>query len=246
MSTPLTFLCWLWTTKYQPTKLDRDRFSFTPATVRVLRNMIRRHYKGEHRFICITDQQKAIDPDIETMPLWSEFGELGSPHGPRNPSCYRRLRVFSREASQWFGERLVSVDLDVVITADITSLFDREEDFVCWGDVSPRSFYNGSLWMLKTGSRPQVYENFDPRRSPREALAAGRYGSDQAWLSHCLGPGEAKWGTKDGVYSYRNHIDKLPRPGILPDGARIVVFHGSHKPWGPRPQRLDWVRSHYV
>jgi hypothetical protein len=98
--------------------------------------------------------------------------------------------------------------------------------------------------MLKAGARPEVWRDFDPVFSPRETVAAGLYGSDQAWIAHKLGRGEAVWTPADGVHSYRNEI--LEGRGGLPDGARIVFFHGKHDPWDRDVwNKHAWVREFY-
>jgi hypothetical protein len=153
--------------------------------------------------------------------------------------------LFHPDAAQWFGERVVSLDLDMVLTGDVRPLWNRPEDVVFCGDTNPQpgSHYNGSMMLVKTGSRPQVWTRFDPQRSPDEAFAARAWGSDQAWLSYCLGPGEAKWTHADGVYSFRNDIEKNGRR--LPQDARLVSFHGRLDPWTPEAQQISWVREHY-
>jgi hypothetical protein len=141
------------------------------------------------------------------------------------------------------GARFVCVDLDTVITGDLAPLWDRPEDFVIWGETNPKSFYNGSMFLMTAGARRQVWETFDPKISPHRAKAAGKFGSDQGFISYCLGPGEATWGRKDGVYSYRVHLQ--PTGGKLPTDARVVHWHGVIDPWHPHAQKLSWVREHY-
>jgi hypothetical protein len=235
---PITFVSWRW----QPRPGYRSTFS--PSTVYALRDMIAKHYKGPHRFVCVTDQTNRL-PGIETIELWDDLSRVPSPIGHSYPSCYRRLKVFAPDAGAMFGPRLVSIDLDTVITGDITPLFDRPEDFVIWGesDFPHTTPYCGSLWMLRTGTRPQVWTKFDERISPRQAARAGCRGSDQGWLSYILGKNEATWGRKDGVYSYRKHIRKYGHG--LPADARMVCFHGKLDPWSAECQSIGWVREHY-
>lgn len=236
MTNDLTVICWRW----KP--MDGYRSCFGSETVRVLRNMVRRHYDKPHRFVCVTDDPAGLD-DIETLPLWSEFGNLPSPHGGKNPSCYRRLRMFDPAIGTVFGPRFVSLDLDCVIMGDMTPLWDRPEDFVIYGDTNPTTAYNGSMMLMTAGSRPQVWTTFDPITSPRRAKIAGCFGSDQGWISYCLGPKEKKWTRSDGVYSYRNDL-KATRASP-PKDARIVIFHGREDPWGHQAQSMPWVREHW-
>jgi hypothetical protein len=235
----LSFVTWLW----RPPEGYRSAFAATH--VNTLARMIDRHYTQPHRILCVTDQPKGIDPRVQIVPAWNDYAELGSPHGGynKNPSCYRRLRAFHPEIGDVFGERFVSMDLDTVITGDLAPLVDRPEDFIIWGETNPRSWYNGSLWMMTAGARPQVWTQFNPRRSPHEAKRAGRFGSDQGWISYCLGKGEATWSTADGVYSYRVHLK--PQRSALPPNARVVNFHGEHDPWDPDMQRIPWVAECY-
>jgi hypothetical protein len=219
------------------------RSTFTGEHVNVLRNMARRHYQKPHRFSCITDDPAGIDKDIRIIPLWDDYANLPNPAFHGGPSCYRRLKAFSAEAAEIIGPRFVSLDLDVVITGDMSPVWDRTEDFVIWGDAVKGYWYNGSMWMMTAGARRQVWETFDPVRSPKEAHRAGRRGSDQAWIAHCLGPNEATWTTRDGVYSYRFHCQE-GRKAPPPD-ARVVIFHGKIDPWSREAMRWEWVRKNW-
>lgn len=231
------------TFKWKPHSAYRSKFE--PATVNTLNSMIKRHGGPKARLTCITDDGDGIDGDVRVIPLWDDLSHLPSPHGVRYPSCYRRLKLFSAEARDILGcDKFAVMDLDVVITRDITPLFNCQEDFRIWGDTAPGTPYNGSLWMLRAGMRRAVWENFDPIKSPMRTRQLRYIGSDQAWIGACLGPHEAKWSVRDGIYSFRNHIQRSPEQR-LPHGARIVIFHGAVDPWSPEAQRLDWVREHY-
>jgi len=222
------------------------RSTYAPDTVNTLFRMVRRHYPLPFRAICVTDDPAGIDADIEIVPDFGDFAALPSPHGGKNPSCYRRLRMFHPEIVSVLGERFVSLDLDMVITGDLRPLWHRPEPIVFWGDTNPlpRSHYNGSMVLMSAGCRPQVWNAFDPQTSPAKALAAKAWGSDQGWISYVLGPGEAKWTKADGVYSFRNDIEK--RGLMLPSNARLVAFHGRLDPWAVEALQIPWVRQHYA
>lgn len=235
-----TFVTWLW----RPNPGYRS--AFKPEHVRILRNMLARHYLRPANFVVVTDQPEAIDPDIQTIRLWEQHGELESPHGRRNPTCYRRLRMFAPDAAEVFGgERLVSLDLDTVIVRDVTPVFDRPEEFVIFGKTDPRNDYNGSFQMLTVGARRKVWDVFN--KNPQAAIADAqrnkRFGSDQGIITNVLGQGEAVWGPADGVYSFRVHLQNGEKP--LPSNAALISFHGGQDPWGSRAMSLDWCRRHY-
>lgn len=233
----ISVVCWKW----KPSAGYRSKFG--AESVNVLRRMVSRNYQQPHRFICVTDDPKGIDPDVEIVPLWDEFANIQNPNGRQNPSCYRRLRAFSPEIASVFGDRFVWIDLDTVVVGNLAPLFDRTEDFICWGETHPTSFYNGSMVMMSAGARRQVYEDFDPKTSPKLAYRAGKFGSDQGWISYRLGKGEATWGRQDGVYSFRVHI--APNGNRLPANARVVMWHGKVDPWTYSAQQIDWVKEHY-
>lgn len=219
----MSVVCWRWGERY------------TAAHVNALARAIRRHYARSHRMICVTSDAAGIDPGIEVVPDTVDFAAVPSPNGAAAPSCYRRLRAFHLDAAQWFGERFVSLDLDVAIVGDLAPLWDRAEDFVGLQDPLYPAQLNGSMFLLTAGSRPWVWSGFDPVQSPAQARAAGFLGSDQAWLSWCLG-GEPRWTAADGVLSYRKDCAHG-----LPRGARVVSFHGRTKPWSP--EAPGWARE---
>lgn len=239
MTAPLTVVCWRW----QPSPGYRSTFG--PDTVNVLRRMVARHYPDPHEFVCVTDDPAGIDPEVRIVPAWNDFASVPSPHhGANKPSCYRRLRAFAPDIAEVLGPRIVSLDLDCVILGDLRPVWNRPEPFVIWGNTHKRTVFNGSMFLLTAGARPQVWEQFDPRRSPAIAHAAGNFGSDQAWISYCLGRGrEAMWSRADGVFSYRLDIQR--HGGRLPRTARIVFWHGPIDPWSEEGQRHAWVREYY-
>ncbi len=221
--------------------MNAYRSTFGAETVNALRRMILRHYQRPHCLTCITDDAAGVDPEVRVIPLWDTFSSVPSPHGAHFPSCFRRLPLFGPYAEELIGPRFVCLDLDVVIVADVAPLWDRTEDFVGLRDpLYPRQL-NGSMWLLKAGSCPEVWTDFNPIASPQLARRAGFFGSDQAYLSYKL-PDMPTWGREDGVYSYRRDIEAS---GRLPENARVVICHGQHDPWGQKMQRLQWCREHW-
>ena len=233
------------TFKWKP--IGNYRSIFGPEQVKVMRSMVARNYPEPHRFICVTDDPAGLE-DVETVPLWDDYAHIPNPSFRGGPSCYRRLKVFSRDIGKVLGERFVCLDLDMLITGDLRPLLNRTEDFIAWKNPNPMWPYNGSMFMLTAGSRPEVWESFDPETSPSISHSANCKGSDQGWMSYVLGPSEATWGTQDGVWSYQDQI--LRRRGVtlaerLPSGAKVVAFHGAIDPWHRVAKRTPWIREHY-
>jgi hypothetical protein len=240
MSASFSVVCWLWT----PSPDYRSQFGVTH--VNILRNMVERHFKQPHEFVCISDQTKGFHSSIRVIPLWNDLRDLKSIYGPNTPCCYPRLKAYSQEMGELIGPRFVSVDLDAVVSDDLTPVWCRPEDFVIWGDRARQTPYNGSMWMMNAGARSSVWEKFiqNPEKAIAKARGAGFYGSDQAWMCYSLGKQEARWTTDDGVFSYRTHVKN--EGGRKPKGARITFFQGHYDPWSPRIlKQCPWVQEDY-
>lgn len=243
----ITFVTWKW-------DVPGYERRFTMAQVDILQAMIARHYKKPHVFVCIADESPGLEArrphgQDKFYQIWSmppavrPFADIVSPHGARFPSCYRRLWNFSLEA-QKLGERIVAIDIDAIITGDITDLFDRTEDFVGWTDArgSWGGKVAGGLYMLRTGSKAHVWNDFDPIDSPKLVTHAGLSGSDQGWMSFCLYPPDGQFTVQDGVYSI-----KWLEPGKpLPLNCKIVSTPGKLKPWHDELQKKHpWIKRHW-
>jgi len=214
----LTILTWLW-------RQDRSRVTYRASHVNLWAAMIRRNITMPHRIACVTDIPEGIDPGIEIITPPGDFLDITNPRWANGkPQCYRRLSMFRRDAGEIFGERFVCMDLDCVIGGPLDPLFDREDDLVLFKGTSRARPYNGSMMLIRAGCRPQVFEDFNQAA----ALESGKLycGSDQAWLMHKLGPNEATWDHRDGVYWFGGTY--LKQPEVEP---RIVFFPGSMKPW---------------
>jgi hypothetical protein len=148
--------------------------------------------------------------------------------------------MFDPDMKAVLGDRYVQLDLDTVITGDITPMLDRPEDLVINRALGVGGKgYNGSAWLHTTGTYSSIYSEFDPDLAI-EASKKGFIGSDQAWFRYHLGLGAVPtFGPEDGSYQYRS----FRRTGDqLPEDARIVFFAGQQKPWD-----LDhhWIKQHY-
>jgi len=197
-----------------------------------------------HRFICVADSADGFDPEVEvhiTPPEAMAIGSLRTPEGGRFPSCYRRLWNFSAGAAA-FGEKLFCVDIDWVPVRDLTPIFARDEDFVGWRpyrDWGRKLRFGGGSYLLKAGTRTDVWTRFRGPESISLARRAGFRGSDQAWISYMLGEREPYYDRAAGIYSIR---DMKGREHHLPPDARMVHFNGPTKPW---TSPLAWVKEHW-
>lgn len=234
-----SIVTWLWN---DPT--HGGGRAFKPEHVNVLQRMFARHLKEPHRFVCVADDSKGFSPDVEvfkTPPEAVAVGKLRTPEGVRFPSCYRRLWMFS-EAAKALGDRVLLIDIDLVVVSDVAPIFDMPQDFVGWRpfrDWGAQLRFGGGIYLLTPGTRTKVWDKFKGQESIAKARAAGFRGSDQAWISYCLGGHEVYWPKTSGIYSIR---DFAGRETQLPKDARLVQFNGPTKPWR---SPLFWVRQHW-
>lgn len=241
----LTVVLWKW-----------ERFNgwsdnYKVAHVNAVCRMLKEHLHIPHRILLITDRPD--DPvECDTYPLW-DHPVVQTPSG--HPNCYKRLYAFSKDMKPVLGDRFVSIDLDCLILPGpdgrgITPLFENDNDFMImngWRGSSPSDErgkgccpYNGSIWMMKTGERSHVWDDFDPLTSPSATkdmrMPNGQkwYGSDQCWIAYKC-PDEKTWGLKDGVQSFiRDGRGK--RLGME---CRVMFFPGHVKPWSNPMARLN-------
>lgn len=160
------------------------------------------------------------------------------------PGCFTRLKLFdpSWAQAQGFrlGERVLAVDLDLIVTGDLAPLFEDDTPFRILQGVNSSNPcpYNGSVWRLDIGYRPDVWSDFSLEAAAKVPFDS--FPDDQAWLAHKL-PGAAAFTTDDGVYAFQK--PGWPRGEALPKNARIVAFPGWRDPVGS--QHLEWVQEHW-
>lgn len=228
-------LTWKWGKKFGPEYVDRLRDGFA------------RHLHVQHRFHLVTDDPSNVDPRVVTHPMF--YGHADMMAAQR--SCFRRIRMYHRDFAELVGPRILHVDLDVVLVADVTPLFDRSEPLVVYdqGGTRKQPAYNPSLVLMDAGVLHHMWEEFDaePKNVHARARQEGWQVSDMAVLGYYasrMRPLPPTWGPDDGVYAYWR--DVRGRSGALPPGARVVTFHGNDNPGDAKVRALcPWLDEHW-
>lgn len=206
---------WAWGDKYPQHYIDR------------LQAGVARHLKQPHEF-------RVFHPEPEDM------------HLTEIPGCFCRLRAFDPawQTKQGInrGDRLVCLDLDLIVTGGLDPLFDQPHPFVIFAgpNTSNPLRFNGSVWMLRAGYRPDVWTDFSV-----DAAKAARhftFPDDQSWMEHKLSH-EATWevGPDSQIWAFKKR--RWPPGDDLPKGARIVAFPGWRDP--SNVAGLPWVKEHW-
>lgn len=222
MSGQRHILCMKWGTKYGPEYVNR------------LYAMVRRHLSGDFRFICLTDDGTGIRPEVQCLPIPAL--DLHLAPGQRD-GAWKKLTTFTRDLHGLRGTALF-LDVDVVVVGSLDGFFQQPGQFLIIRDY--RRFWrfgrritgNSSVYRFELGAHADVLENF---RLHIDAIQA-RYRNEQAYLSDCLHrQGKLDYWPDGWCPSFKYHgIPTFPtnlwREPFVPDGARIVIFHGECNP----------------
>jgi GT2 family glycosyltransferase len=219
---------------------------YTTEHVNRLYYGVKRNLTIPHRFICITDDPTGIE--CETYPLWDWAREFGG--------CFTRLKLFDPKIENIVGSRFLMMDLDTIVVGNLDELVLRGEEFMMHTYYGKKfeQVYNGCLWLMVTGSRSEVYEQWKGQESIdllKKLKDDNKYiGSDQAWINYVLGNNEGRFGEDHGVYDYRRlqiktPKNKKPRTLDLPDNAKLIMFSGTRDPILVE-DKCEWINEHWI
>ena len=221
---------WIWGDKYDDSYVQK------------LSDGVHRNLTEGHRFICFTDRERKLNAGIEQWPIKVEDYHLTQVKG-----CFVRLRLFDPEFQATLGvkpgDRIVNLDIDMVVTGELDGIFNRPEPFVIFGGanaVNPCP-YNGSVFMLRAGYRPDVWSDFSLDAASK--IRKHEFPDDQGWFWEKL-PDAAVWkaGAESGVYGFEKP-GWPPKTTNLPVGAKLVAFFGWRDP--SKFEHLGWVKDNW-
>jgi hypothetical protein len=246
----LTVCLWHWGQRYGPRHLV------------TMQSMLRRHLSLPHRVTCITDRPQDVPGTMQVFDVKHTVSK-----GDFN--CIRRMWLYAGKQPKgrpWpgdLGDRLLQLDLDVVLTDSIDPLVDRPDDFVIWKSESTKRVnrphgwaYNATMMLLRPGARADVWDRYraNPKAVERDADVDGwdvKCNSDQAIATYLLKDRPVSaWTSEDGIYSYRAFAgpDGMKDTG-LPHGCRVVSFHGRRGNRHPGAKDLQekspWIAQHW-
>jgi hypothetical protein len=229
----------------------RSGNEFTAHQVEQLQADIDRFLRIEYRHVCLTD-----DPAHDYM--W------GNPLEHDWPGWWSKMEIYRLPGP------VLYFDLDTVIVGDITPLAEAVVSEPRNSLLMIRDFYrkNQQTGILGwSGDMRWLYEKFKNEWAARArwvplrhgtAMHAHnqRFGGDAEWLRKMIATGVLMWEYFErhvhGIMSYKVHVvgnTKTSRlesnhvpPEKLPEGARVVCFHGKPRPWELEPQP-PWIKT---
>jgi len=230
----LTVLCFKW---WNPDFRNNPYYRYDHHYVNNLHSMLKRHLSIPHELVCVTDNPQGIIPAVRVVTMPGSVKEMGT--------YYPKLFAFQPEAGKRFGERILMMDLDVVIVDDIAPLLDTDAPFTAWETnkipADRKARFNTSFVLMDGGAFPEVWNRFDPNTGPQEAEDAGFERGDQGWVSYILDNEGASWPKFNaGIESFT----PIQHTG-LPESARVVFFNGRSSPAMAKCQAVDWVKRNW-
>lgn len=163
-------------------------------------------------FICLSDMP-IPEPGILTVAFETAW-----------PGWWAKMEVFRVPGP------VLYMDLDTTIVGDLSPLLAAaySHQFIALRDFNPQSREMGSGLMAWSGSMVHLWLEF--RRRPEQHMrqcSTPRFWGDQGFIEPRT-PARQYWQTllPRAVVSYKKHC----RDGV-PDGARVVCYHGHPRPW---------------
>lgn len=154
----------------------RGEYPYTPEYVTRLYAMVKRHLSRPFRFVCLTDHPWLFTAPV--MPI--EVTRLAG------FAYWTKLELFN-PTRDWSG-RMLYLDLDTLIVADLDPIVDAPADFAITADPwTPRSKprdkhgreiirrFNSSVMVWEGGTQTHLYEDWRPS-------IAKQLSGDQDWI----------------------------------------------------------------
>ncbi|QXL85784.1 glycosyltransferase [Comamonas sp. NLF-1-9] len=224
---------------------------YGPHYVNRLYAMVRRHLSGDFRMVCLTDDASGVVPEVQCLPIPPL--NLNLKPGQRD-GAWKKLTTFEGDLHGLKGTALF-LDLDVVVVGSLDGFFEQPGQFLIIRDYprfwrfGERIVGNSSVYRFELGAHADVLEHF---RSHIQDVQR-KHRNEQHYLSHFLHrQGKLSYWPAGWCPSFK--YDCIPawpanywREPAVPEGARIVVFHGEVNPpdavAGRRNKRWHYMRA---
>lgn len=243
---PVNVVCIKWGTKYGPDYVNR------------LHGMVSRHLKRPHRFVCLCDDREGIAPGIEVLPIpqvgFADFDQrlpwtFG--HG------WLKVTLLAQPLHDLQGLTLF-LDLDIVIVDSLDPFFEPQGEFIAireWDKHDGTG--NTSVFRYTIGAHADLIQQLI--RDKDKVLRAVR--NEQEFMTGEMArQGKLSYWPEEWCRSFKRHCVRRGlagwfKPPRLPDGARIIAFHGKPNPpdaiagvsgkWYRKVLPTPWVAEHW-
>lgn len=215
-----------------------DWVEYSSDAVNHLANQVHKFIGVDHKIFCITDDASGLDNSIEAIPLQEMPCPLPAfnKYSHRLHSAYRRIRIFDPAVGKLFGKRILQLDIDMVITGDISHITTRTEPFLIWKCYSHGPNFmalNPSFILFDVGAKVAVniWNKYctSPHSVAKKAYDAGWTGTEQAVIGYLTRENEPPTlDERDGIYSFRDNPKECGGDELVPE-VKVISFHGGSR-----------------
>ena len=188
--------------------------------VNKLHNMISRTARVPFNITCFTDDPVGILSGIKILPLNNDL-----------PIWWNKVYLFCEQNGLRPGEQYLYLDLDTLITGDISPLIEYDGDFLILRDFGvvkePDSFrgyesrFGSAIMSWKHGVWSGLWEAFDSHKDMWMRTCEGDQNFLEQVLDHrAVDIVQEKWPGWARSYKYECYHE-------VPKDTRIVCFHGK-------------------
>jgi hypothetical protein len=194
----------------------RSGGEYRPEHVERLAMQVEAHLPGAE-IVCLSD----VPVPVERIALVNRW-----------PGWWSKMELFA----PWVEGDLLYLDLDSAVVGDLTDMASIDR-LTIMRDVYRAEGLQSSVMFLPEMDRARVWREW--MRKPEVWMGMYRCGGDQAFLERLwLGKATIWQDTLPGqVVSYKVDVRQAVRTdrefgnGTVPDGARVIAFHGKPRPW---------------
>lgn len=205
---------------------------FAADDVNRLYRMVRGHLDGALRMLCFTDDARGIHPEVECHPL-----PAVPVVGNRADRGWRKLGLFGPELAELVQGEVLYLDLDIAIAQPLEPFFELPGEFLIIKDFKPLRYRhrfsgNSSVVRFRAGAHLGLIAELQQRG----ARVRADFRDEQEFVSDYMRrQGLLRYWPTQWCASFKHDcVRPLPlglwRPPELPEGTRVVVFHGRPKP----------------
>jgi hypothetical protein len=189
---------------------------------------VKRFANQPFRFICFTNETiPDLDSGIETrgFSIYSSKGVLP------------RLYMFS-EVAGLFGDQVLCLDLDLVITGGLDTLMNYRGLFCTRASFQDSTKVDGDIMSFRANRTNEILF-WDSFLKDIEGVEEYTQGQERRWMQFIAGDWADRWITPGEIVSYRRHARDWEE---VPKGVSIVSFHGR-----PKPHQITkkWLKEYW-
>lgn len=195
---------------------------------------VQRHLTLPHRFVCFTDHIPGGDgpglaAGIEVLPM-------DVPDWRWN---LRKMIVYKPQNG--LSGRVLLFDLDVVIVGSIDDIAQYAGEFATCEAAYRPGGVGGSIIGFAAGFGKRLL--WDPLVINHAAIANATMGSERKYYTQRLCNGRCKMDFWQDMYPGQVLSYKVDCKNGIPEGARVVRFHGKPRPHEARDR---WLTQHWI